>query len=131
MDFFPFKSYCIFIYNIFCDISVFYRVDEGAKGGVKIKSICVQDSVWRPGLMISVIYFWLLNVQWIWPFPFRYHILHVMQLTEFKKSLNTVNSACEEVLYISYRWMLFCLNFFDYMHFFLGNRSDILLNWRR
>ncbi|XP_047147159.1 formin-like protein 20 isoform X2 [Vigna umbellata] len=29
-------------------LGVFYRVDEGAKGGVKIKSICVQDSVWCP-----------------------------------------------------------------------------------
>lgn len=60
MDFFFIEVpiiYYICIYNIFCDVSVFFGVDEGAKGGIKIKSIFIQDSVWCPGLMMSVIFF--------------------------------------------------------------------------
>lgn len=46
----------IFLY-IFGYVSVFFGADESATGGVKIKSILFQDSVWVSGLMVSVIFF--------------------------------------------------------------------------
>jgi hypothetical protein len=47
-------------------VSVFFGADEGAKGGVKIKSICFQNSVSGSGLAVFVIFFFVL---WIQYFP--------------------------------------------------------------
>lgn len=41
---------------IFGYVSVFFGVDEGATGGIKIKSVLFQDSVWVSGLAVSVIF---------------------------------------------------------------------------
>jgi hypothetical protein len=47
-------------------VSVFFGADEGAKGGVKIKSIRFQNSVSGSGLVVFLTFFFVL---WVWYFP--------------------------------------------------------------
>jgi hypothetical protein len=51
-------------------VSVFFGADEGAKGGVKIKSIRFQNSVSGSGLVVFLTFFF---VWWVWYFYFSYH----------------------------------------------------------
>lgn len=82
-----------------CYVSVLFGVDESASGGVKVESIFFQDSVRLSGLVVSVFFFpdvskCDLNNVFFASLP---DYLTLLQVSEFKKSLNTVNSACEEV----------------------------------